>query len=140
MELVKKDDAIIALSKFVGNNFEFEKINGAIERLANVENLTAEDKKQAVSAIEEWEKITIKRIDSKKDELQAIVTLIGNKQIASWEFERKREQLEKLAIIAGAQKLFEKTDAAIKKYEEKREEEPEKYEFDDEVSSNENLL
>jgi vacuolar-type H+-ATPase subunit I/STV1 len=140
MNIIKKDDAKIALAKFVGNNFEFEKINGAIERLASVENLTTEDKKQAVSAIEEWEKLTIKRIDSKKDELQAIVNLINNKQIANWEFEKKREQLEKLATIAGAQKLFEKTDAAIKKYEEKREEEPEKYEFDDEISRNENLL
>ena len=140
MNIIKKDDAKIALAKFVGNNFEFEKINGAIERLASVENLTAEDKKQAMIAIEEWEKLTIKRIESKKEELQTVVNLINSTQVEAWQFESKKEKIEKLAIIVGAEETFKKIEAAINRLIEKKEDQPEKYTFDDELSRNENLL
>ena len=140
MNIIKKDDAKIALAKFVGNNFEFEKINGAIERLASVENLTAEDKKQAMIAIEEWEKLTIKRIESKKEELQNVVNLINSTQVEAWQFESKKEKIEKLAIIVGAEETFKKIEAAINRLIEKKEDQPEKYTFDDELSRNENLL
>ena len=140
MELVKRDEVKIALSRFVGNNFQFEKINGAIEKLATVENLSTDDKKQAVLAIEEWEKITTKRIDSKKEELQTVVNLINSTQVEAWQFESKKEKIEKLAIIAGTEETFKKIEAAINKLIEKKEDQPEKYIFDDELSRNENLL
>ena len=140
MNIIKKDDAKIALAKFVGNNFEFEKINGAIERLASVENLTAEDKKQAMIAIEEWEKLTIKRIESKKEELQTVMNLINYTQVEAWQFESRKEKIEKLAIIVGVEETFKKIEAAINRLIEKKEDQPEKYTFDDELSRNENLL
>lgn len=140
MELVKRDEVKIALSRFVGNNFDFEKVNGAIEKLAMVENLSTDDKKQAVLAIEEWEKITTKRIDSKKEELQTVVNLINSTQVEAWQFESKKEKLGKLAIIAGAEATFKKIEDAVNKIIEKKEDQPEKYVFDDEFSRNENLL
>ena len=102
--------------------------------------MSTDDKKQAVLAIEEWEKITTKRIDSKKEELQTVVNLINSTQIEVWQFESKKEKLEKLAIIAGAEATFKKIEDAVNKIIEKKEDQPEKYVFDDELSRNENLL
>ena len=59
--VAKKEEASKALVAFTGNNFQFEKINKAIEKLGTVENLTKEEKENGVELVAEWNKLTIKR-------------------------------------------------------------------------------
>ena len=40
MNLIKKDEATQALTRFVGNSFEFQQLNKTIENLATIEDLT----------------------------------------------------------------------------------------------------
>lgn len=139
MNIIKKEEATKALVAFTGKSFEFEKINAAIEKLGTAKDLTKEEKQNGVELLEEWNKLTIKRIREKEADLSTLISCLdmSPRMIG---FAHKKENLEKFAAICNLSNTFhilEDLEEAILEKEKKR---PEPYEFDDDLTKNENLL
>ena len=71
MLVAKKEEASKALVAFTGNNFQFEKINKAIEKLGTVDNLTKEEKKEHIKKVTKSDIITF----AKKLKLNVVYAL-----------------------------------------------------------------
>lgn len=139
MLVAKKEEASKALVAFTGNNFQFEKINKAIEKLGTVENLTKEEKENGVELVAEWNKLTIKRIEAKTRDL---ANLLATLEIAGnyFQFEKIKEELEKFALISNLSNQYHILEDLHETIEKKQQNKPLDYEFDDDLTRNENLL
>ena len=123
MLVAKKEEASKALVAFTGNNFQFEKINKAIEKLGTVENLTKEEKESGVELVAEWNKL-------------ATLEISGN----YFQFEKIKEELEKFALISNLSNQYHILEDLYETIEKKQQNKPLDYEFDDDLTRNENLL